>query len=361
MRKDGSVGLSSQHFEHAFEGNDLWHTFLQSLRNITFVGAGGRQDHLAAHLLAAVLTLPNNTAASCSRHSAALGAHCAAVRSPMFTPHDAYGYMTLPSFALSFAKILTLANVLSAGADVLFLDCDQVLFKNPLPYLLERDMDVQLTGGGCFAREDDKPDPGFPSNDINIGFVYLRAVPMAIRAMTDWLHIVVHRARRGSPTMDQPAFHIMFEDLLADGLMPKYITGTILRSELFPQYCNGPCGCNTKGKKLGQKGNAERRDKASGMCRTEAVRNWYNFHVPCSGDLNKKAQILVDFVAMYDKAIGPVGSRSDPMHVVGGPLPPSQPPPAAVTKGRALAGLASEGAAGADSAGSWSRRSRLGL
>ena len=43
------------------------------------------QDHLAAHLVATVMTLPNGTADSCTRVSQPYGARCVPITCPMFT------------------------------------------------------------------------------------------------------------------------------------------------------------------------------------------------------------------------------------------------------------------------------------
>ena len=43
------------------------------------------QDHLAAHLVATVMTLPNGTADNCTHVSQPYGARCVPITCPMFT------------------------------------------------------------------------------------------------------------------------------------------------------------------------------------------------------------------------------------------------------------------------------------
>ncbi|PNW84175.1 hypothetical protein CHLRE_04g224300v5 [Chlamydomonas reinhardtii] len=308
--RERKISILSIASEFSFMGDGMWQLFLQSLQNITFAHRDGRQDHLAAHLVATVMTLPNGTADSCTRVSQPYGARCVPITCPMFT-HENYGYKSPPFYALSFAKIQTILDALTLNFDVFFLDGDQVFFRNPLPYFMARpDVDVMVSGE-CQRRDDTIPLDRFPRVANNIGVLYFRARPMVARAVVNWMAWLVNLAQWSRPSLDQSTFGAAMEWMSTD-LGTKVLSLSMLLGETFSQWCMGPCGCNTTRLPMGQRGQSPGRGP-DGMCPVATVRQWVSFHVPCDGDMNQKARTMRELLAMYQRLVGPVHSLSAPM------------------------------------------------
>ncbi|GIL86029.1 hypothetical protein Vretimale_9067 [Volvox reticuliferus] len=304
--------LLSMASESTFRGAGLWELFLSNLRNITFNGRDGSQDHLANHLVARVMTLPNSTADNCNRISNRFGTRCITITSPMFTADD-FGYKTPPFFGLSFAKTLTILDALALGLDVFFLDCDQIFFRNPLPYILARDIDV-LVSGDCSKRQDSLPVSHFPPGSSNIGLLYLRATPLVTRAVANWLYYLVQRALQGRPKLDQSSFKEAMEWVSGE-MGAKAMSVAMLRAEYFPHWCLGQCGCDTEGMELGQPGWHVNR-LLDGTCKEDYMIKWYNFHVPCNQRMDNKARTLQELLSMYTDKVGLINSGSEHLDVI---------------------------------------------
>ncbi|GIL61716.1 hypothetical protein Vafri_16116 [Volvox africanus] len=306
--------LLSMTSESTFRGVGLWELFLGNLRNITFNRRDGSQDHLANHLVARVMTLPNATANNCNRISNRFGVRCVTIVSPIFTADD-FGYKTPPFFGLSFAKTLTILDALTLGLDVFFLDCDQIFFRNPLPYILARDIDI-LVSGDCSKRQDSVPGSRFPPprGPSNIGLLYFRSTPLVTRAVANWLYYLVHRALQGQPKLDQSSFNAAMEWVSGD-MGEKAMSVAMLRAEYFPHWCLGQCGCDTEGMEMGQPGwHVDRLQ--DGTCKEDYMLKWYNFHVPCNQHMDNKARTLQELLYMYTDKVGPINSRSEHLDVI---------------------------------------------
>ncbi|GLI71074.1 hypothetical protein VaNZ11_015963 [Volvox africanus] len=294
--------------EFALSGSGLWELFLGNLRNITFSRREGSQDHLANHLVARLMTMPNATATHCNRLSNRFGARCVPMASPIFNA-DNYGYKTSAYYGLSFVKVLTILDALTIGVDAFFLDSDQVFFRNPLPYMLARDIDVLVTGD-CGARDDETPSARFPKINSNIGLLYFRSTPMVTRAVNEWLFYLVRKARDRRPVLDQGTFVGAMETISTD-VGAQRMSVAMLIPDFFPHRCMSPCGCDTEGLSPGQLGRKLYRTEGS-ACQPLFVRKWYHFHVPCNGDMNSKATTLQKLLRLYQGVVGPVNSLSDP-------------------------------------------------
>ncbi|KAG2491365.1 hypothetical protein HYH03_010364 [Edaphochlamys debaryana] len=349
----------------------MWSLFLESLHNITFTGADGKQDRLSSHLVAVVMAPPNANADACQRASGHRGVRCAPMHSSWFQQEI---YFKSPAWAaLSYAKISSLLAALSLGVDVLFLDSDQVFFKNPLPYLLARDADVLVTGD-CWARDDTVPLGQLPPYPNNIGFVYARSKPMSVRMAANWLATLVLQARssgggggrkkgggedsqedraggdretdggeageedaegegeggrrslkgrskkKKKKKYDQGTFKLFFEELhesLGEETV-KYLSISMLSGDVFPHACSGPCGCNTTGLEPGAKAVQRSERRADGTCDPQLMRTWYHFHKPCDTDPASKVAFLRELLHMYQRLVGPVNALSEPVRVIGG-------------------------------------------
>jgi hypothetical protein len=60
----------------------------------------------------------------------------------------------------------------------------QVLFRNPLEYILAREGDLYATGD-CHDHDDTKPARRFPVQD-NLGLVYYKSSPALLRCQYNW-------------------------------------------------------------------------------------------------------------------------------------------------------------------------------
>ncbi|KAG2491366.1 hypothetical protein HYH03_010365 [Edaphochlamys debaryana] len=303
----------------------MWSLFLESLHNITFIGADGKEDRLSSHLVAVVMAPPNATADACQRASGHRGVRCAPMHSKFFSTNQ-FTWWGPAWAALSYAKISSLLAALSLGVDVLFLDSDQVFFKNPVPYFLERDGDVLVSSDACMARDDVVPEGDLPHGmPVNIGLLYIRAKPMAVRMAGNWLATLVASETRwvgqtqGWRFYDQNTFHFFFSGMNADfkDKAPKYLSANVLRADRFPNLCTGHCGCNITRLKPGAEG-VKMNLTAGGTCKDDVMRSWFVFHSPCVKVHSAKLPILKNLTAMYQRLVGPIGSLSEPLRLVGG-------------------------------------------
>ena len=75
-------------------------------------------------------------------------------------------------------------------------------------------------------------------------------------------------------------------------------------------HAQGPCGCDLRGVPYYSVG------KLPGMppedfCPVELMSHWYNYHMPCAGDMNDKGRLMQRYSDMYQAHVGPINSRSD--------------------------------------------------
>ncbi|EFJ47677.1 hypothetical protein VOLCADRAFT_91672 [Volvox carteri f. nagariensis] len=268
-------------------------------------------DHLANHLVANVMSSKRSSTDKCNEMSKPYGARCVAMTSSIFGMEN-FDYKSLAFYGLSFAKVLTILDALSLGVHVLVLDGDQVFFRNPLPYIVARDIDILVTGD-CGARDDVTPAVQFPKINSNIGLIYFRATAMVTRAVMQWLAFLANRAKDMSPMLDQSSFGgVMERTSVPVGV--EHLSLGMLVPDHFPHRCMGPCGCDTDGVRLGEKGKKLYRVPNT-TCAAVHVRKWYHFHVPCSGDMNVKARALEQLLTIYETLVGPVNSLSSPLDV----------------------------------------------
>ncbi|KAG2500295.1 hypothetical protein HYH03_001873 [Edaphochlamys debaryana] len=265
--------------EYTFQEGGIWDLFLRNLRNITFTRSDGTQGHLAAHLVAGVMTKLQGATDECNELSAPFGVTCITIKADVFG-RDNYGFMSPAFYGLAFAKVLSIVNTLSLGVDVLFLDCDQV-------------------SSDCYNLGNDTvPEAHAQMWAGNIGFLYMRSRPVVLSFALGWLHTMVTSAISGNPKLDQAAF-------------PEAWTTAIAN-----RTSKGDCGCSLK--RVGRGAEGKRLPFGpDGLCKPWTMRQWYGFHVPCvPGDMNAKAQLMRRMLDMYEQGVGPVNSRSEPMAVV---------------------------------------------
>ncbi|GFR42815.1 hypothetical protein Agub_g3705 [Astrephomene gubernaculifera] len=304
------IVLMSIASEFAFQR--MFDVFLMSLQNITFKAHDGSEDNLARHLVINVMTTTSTE--KCTAVADKYGSSCVPYGNSAFTLGNFHVHSN-DFYGIGFTKTATILDGLTLGVDVLFLDADQVMFRNPLPYLLAREADV-LVSGDCHNHGDSAPMERLPPINNNIGFVYFRPTAMVARAIYNWALWLANIARRGDKPWDQTTFAGAIETVSGD-VTVRHMSMAMLHSDLFPYLCMGPCGCDLRGVPYFHNGKLPRRT-ADNICEPELMREWYNYHMPCAGDMNTKAQLMEEYAAMYQKVIGPINSLSAPMTV----LPP---------------------------------------
>ena len=242
----------------------------------------------------------------------------------------AYGSATVMGHAsflsTGFAKILAILDTLSLGIDCLFLDTDQIFFKDPIPYILERDADVTVTGD-CVGRDDRVGRFTLPPMiNNNIGLLMLRArKPSLVRCMHDWLYHMVNSAIELNPQWDQATFQPAIERCAS-----KFnISLIMLRPDRFPYTCMGPCGCDIQGIGAGEKGitsdfvmdpsspaqpspaqpsivilgNHTRPMATRLTCPLGNMNEWIGFHFPCVTP-SQKHGIMMHYLEMWENGTG---------------------------------------------------------
>lgn len=302
------VVLMSIASEFAFQR--LFDVFLMSLKNITFTRPDGRADDLARHLVINVMTL--SSIDKCQAMAGKYGSYCVAYGNPSFTMGNFHVFSN-DFYGIGFTKTATILDGLTLGVDVLFLDADQVFFKNPLPYLLARETDIMVSGD-CHNHGDASPQEKFPPINNNIGFVYFRPTAMVTRAVYNWGMWLANIARRGEKPWDQTTFAPAMEWVSSE-VTVRHLTMAMLHSDLFPYRCMGPCGCDLRGVPYFHNGKIPR-NTPDGLCDPVLVKEWYAYHMPCSGDMNQKADLMESYTRMYQQLAGPVNSRSVPFQVL---------------------------------------------
>ncbi|KXZ45724.1 hypothetical protein GPECTOR_51g710 [Gonium pectorale] len=310
------IVLMSIASEFAFQ--KMFDVFLTSLANITFARPDGSQDNLAKHLVINVMTMGTND--RCRDIAGKYGSICVSFANPSFTMGNFHVFSN-DFYGIGFTKTATILDGLTLGVDVLFLDADQIMLRNPLPYLLAREADI-LVSGDCHNHEDASPMERLPPINNNIGFVYFRPTAMVTRAVYNWALWLANIARSGGKPWDQTTFAGAIEWVSGE-VTVRHLSMAMLHSDLFPYLCmvacldpaQGPCGCDLRGVPYFHNGRLPRK-RDDGTCDPELMKEWYNYHFPCAGDMNFKAQLMQEYTEMYQKVIGPVNSRSAPMTVL---------------------------------------------
>ncbi|PNH06928.1 hypothetical protein TSOC_006659, partial [Tetrabaena socialis] len=301
--------------EFAFQR--MFGSFVSSLASITFPLRNGTVSSLARHLVVNVMNAGSMD--SCTRVAGQYGAWCVNYSHRDFAAGN-FDTHSNDFYGIGFTKTATILDGLSLGLDVLFLDADQTLFRNPLPYLLARQVDVLVTGD-CHNHDDRTPADRLPPVNNNIGFVYFRSTAMVTRAVYNWGLHLANIARRGEKPWDQLTFGGAMEFISLE-VSVRHLSLGMLRPDLFPYLCMATCGCNLRGVPLLQNGLLAKLNKNESTtphfyyCDAELMQDWYAFHFPCATDMNGKAALMAEYSLMYQKVVGPLNSRSGLLNVL---------------------------------------------
>ena len=165
--------------------------------------------------------------------------------------------------AMGFMKVKIMLEAVKLGFNVLFLDVDQVVLKDPLAH-------IDLHEDVVAARDCNLVDQACYKTLINLGVVYFRATSRATEILTNWYS----RRHHG---WDQAIFISMVVQT-EDGDEPPY-SAARLEFEAFPNFCYQYCGEVVV--PLYHRA-ANWRD----VCPKEEVQKWVTFHVACAQDGN---------------------------------------------------------------------------
>lgn len=289
--------------EFAFQS--MFDIFLHSLANITFPRKDGSTDNLARHTVTNIMSI--NSAASCRNVSDKYGAYCVNFGNPSFSSGNFWVHSN-EFYGIGFTKTATILDALTLNVDVLFLDADQVFFRNPLPYLLARETDIMVSGD-CHNHGDAVPEEKLPGINNNIGFVYFRPTAMVTRAMYNWALHLATVAKAGGKPWDQTSFAPVIEWLSADVSL-RHMSMAMLHADYFPYLCMGHCGCDLQGVPYYSSGRVVPMPP-EGWCPIRLMQLWYNYHMPCAGNMNEKGELMRKYSDMYQAHVGPINSRSD--------------------------------------------------
>ncbi|KAG2482416.1 hypothetical protein HYH03_018651 [Edaphochlamys debaryana] len=218
-------------------------------------------------------------------------------------------FMSTNFIMIGFAKYGILLNLLTLGYDTLFMDNDQVIFKNPVPslYTLYK---ADLYGAQDTCRRLDTHDGVLAYPDrvtINIGVLFARATGPVTRCFMNWAFTMQDSA--GTPVCwDQSKFHAAMT-LCMKGLQYNHMSFGFLSSEAFTSLCAGVCGCDAAGLPRivwrGGRGDKQYADN----CPPRVMKKWAAFHVACfAGHADGgKVRHMKRVMEQYEKHVGPIG------------------------------------------------------
>ncbi|EFJ50276.1 hypothetical protein VOLCADRAFT_89227 [Volvox carteri f. nagariensis] len=110
-----------------------------------------------------------------------------------FPGKESFGFHSDGFHALGFAKVKYILNSLSAGHDVLFLDADVQLLRDPVPYIYQRDGDMFVMMEKCLVYNVSRPitfrrsEPDVWIPPLNIGSLYFKATAGVTRCVYNWI------------------------------------------------------------------------------------------------------------------------------------------------------------------------------
>eukprot|EP01062_Namystynia_karyoxenos_P002126 TRINITY_DN10737_c0_g1_i1.p1 TRINITY_DN10737_c0_g1~~TRINITY_DN10737_c0_g1_i1.p1 ORF type:complete len:749 (+),score=210.62 TRINITY_DN10737_c0_g1_i1:80-2248(+) len=149
--------------------------------------------------------------------------------------------------AMGRTKGALVATVLAAGVDVLFVDADCVVLRNPLPYLQGLGADILMHSDALYASRapsDGLEDPSrsLPA-DLNTGFFWVRSTGATRAAVREWERIMADDRFFGNWRNDQTAYNrVMKQGARTAGAGPIVMAanGTV-RLGILPVhlFCSG--------------------------------------------------------------------------------------------------------------------------
>ncbi|KXZ54750.1 hypothetical protein GPECTOR_4g820 [Gonium pectorale] len=223
---------------------------------------------------------------------------------------DGKQYFSAFWLAIGFYRVGAIVNAISQGVDAVFLDSDTVVLRNFLPLIRSLDgADIVTSAERCVVRNHTRPYDRAELTDwsINIGFVYLRAVPGNVRCASSWMAKMFRDVVVSGKTWDQIAFNLVFPNCYREFGLVWYG----LDPRAFQLGC-GPagfkqCGCTFDDADVQAYESGPRGERVSqkflpfsapgGVCGPADWRDWYIKHYNCIHGFNGSSPQAVK--AMY--------------------------------------------------------------
>ncbi|GFR47444.1 hypothetical protein Agub_g9167 [Astrephomene gubernaculifera] len=270
--------------------------FLESLRRVQITSGQHAGQTLDGRLVLVAWSL--EALAACSALQATYSHQC--VRDAEHpSPKGSFGFHSHGFNVLGFAKIKYILNGLSAGHDVVFLDTDLLLLRDPLPYLLGQGGDMYGAMEKCMvvnaslhlhARE--YVAGGRKAPPLNIGVLYFKATAGVTRCVYNWAWDMLNEAPFRPMIWDQDIYgKIMAKCALTHNLRWKALDPRVFQSACFPA-----CGCTfTDAEMVPERfGNFSRGMPFIGdhECGPQHWGDWIVRHFPCSGSTKTKGEFM---------------------------------------------------------------------
>ncbi|PNH09311.1 hypothetical protein TSOC_004077 [Tetrabaena socialis] len=217
-----------------------------------------------------------------------------------------FGFHSEGFNSLGFAKIKYILNGLSAGHDVVFLDTDIVLLRDPLPHFLSRGGDLLGSMEKCmiyngshafrsaeFLALKKRPPP------INIGVLYFKATAGVTRCVYNWAWDMYTEARVRPKVWDQDLYgKVMHRCTSVHALQLQVLDPRVFQSGCFPE-----CGCTYGDEEI----TPRRIGKFSrgyhylqgGSCGPQHWADWLMRHYPCTGLAREKGLYMGNLLEGY--------------------------------------------------------------
>ncbi|GFR47501.1 hypothetical protein Agub_g9230 [Astrephomene gubernaculifera] len=201
--------------------------------------------------------------------------------------------------SLGFAKIKYILNGLSAGHDVVFLDTDLLLLRDPLPYLLGQGGDMYGAMEKCMvvnaslhlhARE--YVAGGRKAPPLNIGVLYFKATAGVTRCVYNWAREMQSEVQQRPRVWDQDIYgKVMGRCTAIQGLRWHLLDPRVFQSGCFPG-----CGCSFRDEEVtpARLGAFSRGHRLlpGGLCGPQHWGSWLLRHFPCSGLTREKGELM---------------------------------------------------------------------
>ena len=211
----------------------------------------------------------------------------------------------IPQFSVSWYKIgiyraMTLLNALLLDVDVLFLDTDVVVFKNPFPEIYAHAADATFSMDNCL-REEGTLVASTMRHSANVGYMHLRSTPLTTLLTASWYSLMLNRSLHNLPFWDQNTF--------VTRTMPDFMSaGLPLQIRYFSSKHTG-CGCFkpegvdyldacgtctwAAGAGPGRGSTANRGNATTpSSCPQEVQRDWLMYHAACIHNDHKNAKMI---------------------------------------------------------------------
>ncbi|GLI61986.1 hypothetical protein VaNZ11_004553 [Volvox africanus] len=284
----------------------LQHTvphFLESLSRV--VVKGGRQEGQAFDGRVVLVAWSLDAMRACRDLQAKYKHHC--VRDAQHTAATgSFSFHDTGFNSLGFAKVKYILNGLSAGHDVVFLDTDIVLLRDPVPYLLRHGADLFGSMEKCMVYNDSHAfnSPEFLALQkrppaINIGVLYFKATAGVTRCVYNWAWEMRSEVETRPKLWDQD----IYGKVMIKCTTRHQLRFQVLDPRLFQSACFPGCGCRFRNDevipaRIGKFSRGSRK-LPGGVCGPQHWSRWLLRHFPCSGVTKRKADLMKELITGY--------------------------------------------------------------